>query len=81
MVSDSGYTQGPIRRDIVGEHGLYRFLAPHLHPQSVFGDDWFAVKAEAFARLSASIHPIGKVLSAFNSNSQHCFYFPSIYRG
>src|SRR5215469_12963182 len=28
-----------------------RFHAPHLHLQSVFGDDWFALKAEAFARF------------------------------
>ena len=30
---------------------LYRFHTPHLHLQSVFGDDWFALKAEAFARF------------------------------
>ena len=30
---------------------VYRFHAPHLHLQSVFGDDWFALKAEAFARF------------------------------
>jgi uncharacterized membrane protein len=28
-----------------------RFHAPHAHLASVFGDDWFAVKAEAFARF------------------------------
>jgi uncharacterized membrane protein len=28
-----------------------RFHVPHLHLQSVFGDDWFALKAEAFARF------------------------------
>ena len=28
-----------------------RFHAPHAHLSSVFGDDWFAVKAEAFARF------------------------------
>ena len=28
-----------------------RFLAPHLHLQSVFGGDWFALKAEGFARF------------------------------
>lgn len=32
------------------EH-LYRFHRPHLHLGSVFGDDWFALKAEAFARF------------------------------
>ena len=29
----------------------FRFHAPHLHLGSVFGDDWFALKAEAFARF------------------------------
>ena len=28
-----------------------RFHVPHAHLQSVFGDDWFALKAEAFARF------------------------------
>jgi uncharacterized membrane protein len=30
---------------------FYRFHLPHLHLASVFGDDWFALKAEAFARF------------------------------
>ena len=29
----------------------FRFHVPHLHLNSVFGNDWFALKAEAFARL------------------------------
>ena len=29
----------------------YRFHFRHLHLASVFGDDWFALKAEAFARF------------------------------
>ncbi len=29
----------------------YRFHLPHLHLTSVFGNDWFALKAEAFARF------------------------------
>src|SRR5207249_3969456 len=29
----------------------FRFHAPHAHLASVFGDDWFAVRAEAFARF------------------------------
>jgi uncharacterized membrane protein len=29
----------------------FRFHLPHLHRFSVFGDDWFALKAEAFARF------------------------------
>lgn len=30
---------------------FYRFHLPHLHLTSVFGDGWFALKAEAFARF------------------------------
>ena len=30
---------------------FYRFHLPYLHINSVFGDDWFALKAEAFARF------------------------------
>ena len=33
-----------------GGHHL-RFLRPHTHLQSTFGNDWFALKAEAFARF------------------------------
>jgi len=29
----------------------FRFHLSHLHLHSVFGDDWFALKAEAFARF------------------------------
>ena len=29
----------------------FRFHVPHAHLASVFGDDWFAVKAERFARF------------------------------
>lgn len=34
-------------------HGprVYRFHLPHAHLSSPFGDDWFALKAEAFARF------------------------------
>jgi uncharacterized membrane protein len=31
--------------------GFFRFHLPHTHLASVFGDDWFALKAEAFARF------------------------------
>ena len=34
-----------------GPHHSFRFHAPHVHLASVFGDDWFGIKAEAFARL------------------------------
>src|SRR6201985_2373728 len=29
----------------------YRFHLPHTHLASAFGDDWFALKAESFARF------------------------------
>lgn len=34
----------------VNQHHL-RFHLPHRHLASVYGDDWFALKAEAFARF------------------------------
>ena len=44
-------TQSPTSNNTAGERHASRFHAPHLHLQSVFGDDWFALKAEAFARF------------------------------
>ena len=45
-------TQNPTgKSNTVERRHSYRFHAPHLHLQSVFGDDWFALKAEAFARF------------------------------
>ena len=34
-----------------GSHYPFRFHAPHVHLAPVFGNDWFGVKAEAFARF------------------------------
>ena len=31
--------------------GHFRFHAPHIHLAPVFGNEWFALKAEAFARF------------------------------
>src|SRR5262249_36368982 len=42
--STASQTTGPSRQH-------FRFHAPHTHLSSVFGDDWFAVKAESFARF------------------------------
>src|SRR5258707_11160120 len=44
-------TQSPTSNNTAAERHAYRFHAPHLHLQSVFGDDWFALKAESFARF------------------------------
>ncbi len=48
--SISADTLGANGRDSRGALHL-RFHLPHAHLQSVFGDDWFALKAEAFARF------------------------------
>src|SRR5580704_8896814 len=37
------------QNDARGHH--FRFHLPHMHLTSVFGGDWFALKAEAFARF------------------------------
>src|SRR5467141_966540 len=44
-------TQSPTSNNTAAERHAYGFHAPHLHLQSVFGDDWFSLKAEAFARF------------------------------
>src|SRR5258708_12780350 len=51
MPIDIETRQSPPSNSIAAEHHAYRFHAPHLHLQSVFGDDWFALKAETFARF------------------------------
>src|SRR5436190_23864317 len=51
MPIDIETTQNPTSKSTAAERHAYRFHAPHLHLQSVFGDDWFALKAEAFARF------------------------------
>jgi hypothetical protein len=48
MPIDTETTQSPTSKSTAAERHAYRFHAPHLHLQSVFGDDWFALKAEAF---------------------------------
>jgi uncharacterized membrane protein len=46
MAMDMEPSSGP-----TADQQFYRFHFPHLHLGSVFGDDWFALKAEAFARF------------------------------
>jgi hypothetical protein len=53
MPSDIETTRSPRSMSTAAERHYYRFHAPHLHLLSVFGDDWFALKAEAFARFLA----------------------------
>ena len=51
MTTDLDATQSSTSTSTATERHAYRFHVPHLHLQSVFGDDWFALKAEAFARF------------------------------
>jgi uncharacterized membrane protein len=46
MATDTDQSSSP-----TADQQFYRFHFPHLHLGSVFGDDWFALKAEAFARF------------------------------
>ena len=36
-------TQGPMSKITAAQRQAYRFHVPHLHLESVFGDDWFAL--------------------------------------
>ena len=40
----------PVPRSLTEKHH-FRFHLPHVHLAPVFGNDWFALKAEAFARF------------------------------
>jgi len=49
MRTDSSRTGSPGGAGLPDDY--YRFHAPHRHLGPVFGDDWFALKAERFARF------------------------------
>jgi len=51
MAIDTKTTPAPLTKSSLVRQPSYRFHVPYLHLQSVFGDDWFALKAEAFARF------------------------------
>ena len=51
MATSAGPSQTPGNHTRKAEHHLFRFHRPHMHLTSVFGNDWFALKAEAFARF------------------------------
>jgi uncharacterized membrane protein len=51
MTNNIETTQNSTSKSITAERHAYRFHVPNMHLQSVFGDDWFALKAEAFARF------------------------------
>jgi uncharacterized membrane protein len=51
MTADLDGTRSSTGISTASERHAYRFHVPNLHLHSVFGDDWFALKAEAFARF------------------------------
>src|SRR5215469_11825797 len=51
MSGSGGQAQNGVGQPTVRQGGFYRFHLPHANLSSVFGDDWFALKAEAFARF------------------------------
>ena len=51
MATNIGPEQGLENNDARVDQQFYRFHVPHVHLASAFGDDWFALKAEAFARF------------------------------
>jgi uncharacterized membrane protein len=51
MSGNDAPARNGVGQSSVRNHGYYRFHLPHAHLSSVFGDDWFALKAEAFARF------------------------------
>lgn len=51
MTSPIPSPQSPGNHAARPEHHFFRFHRPHAHLTSVFGTDWFALKAEAFARF------------------------------
>jgi uncharacterized membrane protein len=51
MAIDNEAPQNSLSASAAAAQHFYRFHVRHMHLQSVFGDDWFALKAEAFARF------------------------------
>jgi len=51
MATSIDPSQNPNNHERKMEHHFFRFHRPHLHLAGPFGSDWFALKAEAFARF------------------------------
>ncbi len=49
MTNPSSPSVPPLSSSAQASH--FRFHAPHVHLASVFGSDWFALRAESFARF------------------------------
>ncbi len=51
MTDTTSGSQAHVMKSATASKHIYRFHLPHRHLESVFGGDWFALKAEAFARF------------------------------
>ena len=51
MATDTGTASVVGEGAAHSDQHFFRFHRPHLHLASTFGDDWFAVRAEQFARF------------------------------
>src|SRR5258707_6403384 len=51
IMNDTDHGSAPVCEPQANGNHHYRFHAPHVHLNSVFGDEWFALKAESFARF------------------------------
>ena len=51
MIAPSSLPENTAKTPVADEHHHLRFHRPHAHLASLYGDDWFALKAEAFARF------------------------------
>src|SRR3954451_3228732 len=51
MTNESFSDAGPAGKQSESNSDFFRFHTPHLHLSSLYGEDWFALKAEAFARF------------------------------
>jgi uncharacterized membrane protein len=51
MKTDSSKSDSAPTSPSAPNHHYFRFHRPHVHLAAVFGNDWFALKAEAFARF------------------------------
>ena len=51
MKTQASVSMSPPPSPDKSKHNYFRYHLPHLHLSSVYGDNWFALKAEAFARF------------------------------
>ncbi|WP_233471001.1 DUF1003 domain-containing protein [Paraburkholderia caribensis] len=51
IMKDKDFDSSSEESSKIGADRHYRFHAPYVHLHSAFGDDWFALKAERFARF------------------------------